>query len=84
MGKRGGRCREACPFIVGEGGERRRHALGARLYSALQRSDGRHVTPGFKAKTRCSSYVCPGSSCHTYDHNLNTENQCLKYINFIT
>jgi hypothetical protein len=52
MGKRGGRCREACPFIVGEGGERRRHALGARLYSALQRSDGRHVTPGFKAKTR--------------------------------
>jgi hypothetical protein len=25
-----------------------------------------HVTPGFKIKTRCSSYVCLGSSCHTY------------------
>jgi hypothetical protein len=32
------------------------------------------VTPGFKAKTRCSSYVCPGSSCHTYGQNVNTEN----------
>jgi hypothetical protein len=38
------------------------------------------VTPGFKAKTRCSSYVCPGSSCHTYGQNVNTENQCLYYI----
>jgi hypothetical protein len=38
------------------------------------------VTPGFKAKTRCSLYVCPGSSCHTYDQNVNTENQCLYYI----
>jgi hypothetical protein len=42
------------------------------------------VTPSFKAKTRYSSYVCPGSSCHTYGQNVNTENQCLKYINFIT
>jgi hypothetical protein len=42
------------------------------------------VTPSFKAKTRCSSYVCPGSSCHTYGQNLNTENQCLYYINIIT
>jgi hypothetical protein len=43
-----------------------------------------HVTPGFKAKTRCSSYVCLGSSCHTYCQNVNTENQCLYYINIIT
>jgi hypothetical protein len=38
------------------------------------------VTPGFKAKTRCSSYVCPGSGCHTYGQNVNTENQYLYYI----
>jgi hypothetical protein len=42
------------------------------------------VTPGFKAKTRCSSYVCPGSSCNTYNQNVNAENQCLYYINIIT
>jgi hypothetical protein len=42
------------------------------------------VTPGFKAKIICSSYVCPGSSCHTYGQNINTENQCLYYINIIT
>jgi hypothetical protein len=42
------------------------------------------VTPGFKAKTRCSSYVCPGSSFHTYGQNVNTENQCLYYISIIT
>jgi hypothetical protein len=42
------------------------------------------VTLSFKAKTRCSSYVCVGSSCHTYGQNVNIENQCLKYINFIT
>jgi hypothetical protein len=40
------------------------------------------VTPGFKIKTRCSSYVCLGSSCHTYD--VNNENQYLYYINIIT
>jgi hypothetical protein len=33
--------------------------------------------PVFKAKTRCSSYVCPRSSCHTYGQNVSTENQCL-------
>jgi hypothetical protein len=42
------------------------------------------VTLGFKIKIRCSSYVCPGLSCHTYDQNVNTENQCLCHINFIT
>jgi hypothetical protein len=42
------------------------------------------VTPGFKIKIRCSSYVYSGSSCHTYSHNVNTKNQCLYYINFIT
>jgi hypothetical protein len=44
----------------------------------------RCVTPGFEAKTRCSSYVCPGSSCHTYGQNVNTEKQCLYYIKIIT
>jgi hypothetical protein len=40
----------------------------------------RHVShPVFKAKTRCSSYVCPGSSCHTYGQNVSTEYQCLYY-----
>jgi hypothetical protein len=34
----------------------------------------------FKAKTRCSSYVCLGSSCHTYGQNVSTEYQCLYYI----
>jgi hypothetical protein len=42
------------------------------------------VTPGFKIKNRCSLYVCPGSSYHIYNQNVNTENQCLYYINFIT
>jgi hypothetical protein len=28
--------------------------------------------PVFKTKTRCSSYVCPGSSCHTYGQNVST------------
>jgi hypothetical protein len=36
--------------------------------------------PVFKAKTRCSSYVCPGSCCHTYGQNVSTEYQCLYYI----
>jgi hypothetical protein len=36
--------------------------------------------PLFKAKTRCSSYVCPGSSCHTYGQNVSTEYQYLYYI----
>jgi hypothetical protein len=36
--------------------------------------------PVFKAKTRCSSYVCTGSSCHTYGQNVSTEYQCLYYI----
>jgi hypothetical protein len=31
------------------------------------------VTPSFKIKTRCPSYVCPGSSCHTYSQDVNTE-----------
>jgi hypothetical protein len=42
------------------------------------------VTPSFQANTRCSSYVCPGSICHTYGQNVNTENQYLYYINIIT
>jgi hypothetical protein len=42
------------------------------------------VTPGFKIKIRCSSYVCPRSNCHAYDQNVNTENQYFYYINFIT
>jgi hypothetical protein len=36
--------------------------------------------PVFKTKTRCSSYVCPGSSCHTYGQNVSTEYQCLYYV----
>jgi hypothetical protein len=36
--------------------------------------------PVFKTKIRCSSYVCPGSSCHTYGQNVSTEYQCLYYI----
>jgi hypothetical protein len=36
--------------------------------------------PDFKAKTRCSSYVCPVSNCHTYGQIVSTEYQCLYYI----
>jgi hypothetical protein len=32
---------------------------GAKVFSKI-------VTPGFKIKISCSSYVCLGSSCHTY------------------
>jgi hypothetical protein len=56
-------------------------AAGRRENGLLDLGD---VTPGLKAKTRCSLYVCPGSSCHTYSQNVNTENQCLYYINIIT
>jgi hypothetical protein len=52
-----------------------KYGLGYKIYMTS-------VTPDFKIKTRCSSYVCPGSSCHTYGHNVNTETQCLYYINF--
>jgi hypothetical protein len=43
-----------------------------------------YITPGFKIKNIWPSYVRPGSSCHTYGQNVNTENQCLYYINFLT
>jgi hypothetical protein len=33
-----------------------------------------------RPKTRCSSYVCPRSSCHTYGQNVSTEYQYLYYI----
>jgi hypothetical protein len=33
--------------------------------------------PVFETKTRCSSYVCLGSSCHTYGQNVSTEYQCI-------
>ncbi len=46
----------------------------------LMRCRGILSHPVFKAKTRCSSYVCPGSSCHTYGQNVSTEYQCLYYI----
>jgi hypothetical protein len=39
-----------------------------------------NVTPDFKTKTKCSSYVCPGSICHIYGQNVSTEYQCLYYI----
>jgi hypothetical protein len=41
---------------------------------------GRVSHPIFKAKTRCSSYVCPRSSYHTYGQNVSIEYQCLYYI----
>jgi hypothetical protein len=43
-------------------------------------ASGGNVTSSFKAKTRCSSYICLGSSCHTYGQNVSIENQCLYYI----
>jgi hypothetical protein len=43
-----------------------------------------YVTPSFKIKIRCSLYVCPGSSCHTFGQNVHTKNQCLYHITFIT
>jgi hypothetical protein len=53
------------------------------LFGFITPNEWNIVTHSFKIKIRCSSYVCPGSSCHTYGLNVNTENQCLKYINFI-
>jgi hypothetical protein len=43
-----------------------------------------NVTPYFKIKTKCSSYVSPGSIYHTYDRNVKIEYQCLYYIHFVT
>jgi hypothetical protein len=59
-----------------------RRRLRLLLHCALLQGSANEVgvTPSFKSKTRCSSYVCPGSSCHTYGQNVSTENQCLYYI----
>jgi hypothetical protein len=54
--------------------------LSSRVDDSHSRFQGRMSHPVFKTKTRCSSYVCPGSSCHTYGQNVNTEYQCLYYI----
>jgi hypothetical protein len=53
-------------------------AIGSRPQAAPMAAPMSHTV--FKAKTRCSSFVCPGSSCHTYGQNVSTENQCLYYI----
>jgi hypothetical protein len=48
--------------------------------TAAEEEAGMHTLlshPVFKTKTRFSSYVCPRSSCHTYDQNVSTEYQCL-------
>jgi hypothetical protein len=38
-----------------------------------------YVTPGSKAKTRYSSYICPGIICHAYNQNYSiTENPVSK------
>jgi hypothetical protein len=56
-------------------GDKRSYNTTSFNYDNLHPSSA--VTASFKAKTRCSSYVCPGSSCHTYGQNVSTENQCL-------
>jgi hypothetical protein len=33
------------------------------------------VILGFKAKTICSSYIFPGSSCYTYDQNYSNSDK---------
>jgi hypothetical protein len=60
---------------LGVGAERRQWAHSTSCAAMMA-----CVTPSFKANTRCSSYVCPGSSCHTYCQNVSTENHCLYYI----
>jgi hypothetical protein len=49
--------------------------IGVVWYRSCIRID---VTPSFKAKARCSSYVCPESSFHTYgqNYNISNKNQC--------
>jgi hypothetical protein len=44
-----------------------------RSHRWLGNSGCRSVTSDFKAKIRCSSYICRGSSCHTYSQNVNIE-----------
>jgi hypothetical protein len=63
-----------------------KHLMSGKLTSKSDKyffvgvSEGNLSHPVFKAKTRCSSYVCPGSSCYTYGQNVSTEYQCLYYI----
>jgi hypothetical protein len=42
------------------------------LAAVWRTESGKMSHPIFKAKTRCSSYVYPGSSCHTYGQNVST------------
>jgi hypothetical protein len=52
----------------------------SRLIGGIGGEGGGMSHPVFKAKTRCSLYVFPGSSCHTYGQNVSTEYQCFYYI----
>jgi hypothetical protein len=40
-----------------------------KLVFDLKNRGGGYVTPSFKAKIGCSSYMCQGSRFHTYDQN---------------
>jgi hypothetical protein len=76
-----------CPFLVGCGIQINECCIQSKMdltvHHTLSTSEKRNECVShlvFKAKTRCSSYVCPGSSCHTYGQNVSTEYQCLYYI----
>jgi hypothetical protein len=68
------------PSVVGQHGGRAITLMTSKRVPGPWYSMELSVTPGFKTKTRCSSYVCPRSSCHTYGQNVSIEYQCLYYI----
>jgi hypothetical protein len=56
-----------CQMIVSSlGGDMPTRQLCLKVNLKIRGVDFVAVTPSFEAKTRCSSYICPGSSCHTY------------------
>jgi hypothetical protein len=73
-------CQKASPSPLSIWSSKSSAAFGMLLRRSRCRATWAIVTHSFKAKTRCSSYVCLGSSCHTYGQNISTENQCLYYI----
>jgi hypothetical protein len=52
--------------MVGDLGQQYQVKIQVEPGSPLKGESQLGVRPGFEAKTRCSSYVCPGSSCHTH------------------
>jgi hypothetical protein len=58
------------------------HNFHGGLSNFCDRSDG-SVTPNFKTKIGCSSYVSPESNCHTYGQNYSKSDKPMSRSEYI-